>query len=58
MDLRFDLSPSRYSSPSSSSIHDGLSFSQAFSRAHMNKGAGETFDWRGRTYTTDRADGR
>jgi len=45
------------SSPSPTSTTDsGLSFKQAFAKAREEKGAGETFPWNGKIYSTNRAD--
>ena len=36
--------------------YDDMSFGKAFAAARKEKGAGETFTWKGKSYTTDRAD--
>jgi hypothetical protein len=38
--------------------YDDMSFGKAFSAARREKGAGKTFTWKGKRYTTDRADDR
>lgn len=41
-----------------SSGGNDTSFAATFAREHARQGAGHTFDWNGKLYTTDRADGR
>jgi hypothetical protein len=36
--------------------YDDMSFGKAFAAARKEKGAGKTFTWEGKSYTTDRAD--
>ena len=38
--------------------YDDMSFGKAFTAARREKGAGKTFTWKGKRYTTDRADDR
>ena len=44
--------------PTADAQRYGGTFDDAFGQAHRDLGAGQTFEWGGRSFSTDRADGR